>query len=204
MGTEKKVLAFGAHPDDVEFGCVGTLLLLKELGYEITIVDLTKGEAAKQGATERVKEAHNAAEILGITREIHDLGDGKIKASDFQKVQEIIDKYQPTMVFAPYPVDKHPDHAITGKLVSQIRPTIHYYIHSVEKPNMGVNITTAYSKKLQSIKAHKSQIRDGDLEWLEQRNRESGEKLNCAYGELFFTKDTGKIELSRIFQLLNQ
>jgi len=65
MKRIKNILAIGAHPDDVEFGCGGTLLLLKELGHKINIVDLTRGEKVSRGADKRIEEAQRGSEVLG-------------------------------------------------------------------------------------------------------------------------------------------
>ena len=200
----KRVLAFGAHPDDVEFGCSGTLILLKKLGYQINIVDLTRGEASKYGSAERIKESKEASIILEIERETFDFGDKKISLSKDHKnkVKNILKKYNPSIVFAPYFKDKHEDHINTAKLVSCLIPTIHYYISDVENPNFGADITKTYFIKLNSIYAHKSQIRPGNLEWLEERNKVSGKILGVEYGELFFIEEKSKINLPKIFRKL--
>jgi len=196
----KKILAFGAHPDDVEFGCVGTLLVLKEKGYDITIIDLTRGEAAKFGASERLKEAENASKILNISRKIFDFGDKKVSLSEENKsqVKKIIKEFDPLFAFAPYFVDKHSDHVNTGKLVSLFIPTVHYFISDVENSNMGVDISKFYLKKIEAMNAHKTQLRPGNKDWLEKRCIDGGEKLGVQYGELFFTEN--KIALPSVFR----
>lgn len=201
-GENKTILAFGAHPDDVEFGCGGTLLLLKEKGYDVTIIDLTKGEAAQSGLKKRLKEAKKASKILKITRKTFNFGDKKITLSQNHKleIKRIIQKYNPLFAFAPYFIDKHLDHINTAKLVSQFIPTIHYFISDVEKENFGVNITKVYKKKIQALLAHKSQIYHGDIEWVEKRHKSYGTRLGVEWGELFFIKKN--ILLPNIFQKL--
>ncbi len=98
-------------------------------------------------------------------------------------------KYSPYVVFAPYFVDKHSDHINTGKLISKFNSTIHYYINTVAKPKLAVDITKFYSKKLEALYAHKSQVRLGDKEWVEQRNKYSGKIIGVKYGELFFVEN---------------
>jgi LmbE family N-acetylglucosaminyl deacetylase len=100
----KTVLAFGAHPDDVEFGCGGTLLALKESGYETRIIDLTRGENSKRGTPkQRQKEAKEASRILEIPREVYDLGDKEIGFSkdNAQRVKSVLVEHDPILVFAP-------------------------------------------------------------------------------------------------------
>ncbi len=184
----KKILSFGAHPDDVEFGCAGTLLILKEKGYDITIIDLTKGEAAKFGASERIKESKKASKILGIPRITLDFGDKKVSLSEEHKAQikKIIEEFDPLFAFAPYFIDEHPDHVNTAKLVSEFVSTVHYYISNIENPNFGVDISETYPKKLNAINSYQTAIKPGDKKWFEKRNEESGQKLGTKYGELFF------------------
>ncbi len=197
---KKNVLAFGAHPDDVEFGCGGTLLLLKELGYYITIIDLTKGEKAKSRAKQRLKEAEKARQILDFERQILDFGDGNISLSEKNKqiIKSLIEKYKPALVFAPYFKDKHPDHENTANLISLSTPTIHYFISDVKNANIGVDISRVHNKKTKAIYAHKSQIRPGDIEWMTKRQKDYGKKLDAKWGELFYTKK--KIKLPEIFK----
>jgi len=199
----KTVLAFGAHPDDVEFGCGGTLFLLKELGYRIKIIDLTKGEKAKYGATERLKEAEIAREIMGVEREVLNFGDKNISLSKEHKnkIKKIIQENEPSIIFAPYFVDKHPDHVNTAKIVSlAFGKTIHYFISDVEKENLGVDVTKVYSKKIEALKAHETQIRPGDIEWSDERHKSYGEKLGVKWGELFYIKE--ELNLPKIFKKL--
>ncbi len=197
----KTILAFGAHPDDVEFGCGGTLLLLKEIGFEIIIVDLTKGEKSVHGTSrdERIKEAEESAEILGIKRDIYDLGDKNISLSEEHKkiVKKIIERYKPSLTFAPYFIDKHPDHINTSKLISDFVKPIYYYISDVKNPNLAVDISNVYDTKVSALNAHKSQIKPGDPEWLEERNRDSGKMINSNYGELFYAEEN--LNLPSIF-----
>lgn len=204
MNIEKTVLAFGAHPDDVEFGCGGTLLLLKEIEYKIIIVDLTRGEKSVHGTNpeKRAKEANKGAKILGASRKIYDLGDKEISLSEEHKriVKEIIEKYNPCLVFAPYFVDPHKDHENTSKLVSLFSNPVYYYISNLKDPNIGVDITSVYNTKLKAINSHQSQIKSGDEEWFEERNTSSGKVLGVKYGELFNIKDN--LNLPQMFKRL--
>lgn len=198
----KTVLAFGAHPDDVEFGCGGTLLLLKELEHQVVIIDLTRGEKAKRGATERLKEAEEARKIMDVSRKILNFGDKSVSLSEDHKsqVKNLIEEYKPSIVFAPYFIDKHLDHVNTAKLVSQHVPTVHYYISHVKKPNFGVDITKVFNRKIEALDAHETQIKPGDIEWALERNKTSGKLLGVKYGELFFADDKGSVNLPDIFE----
>lgn len=202
-GTNKTVVAFGAHPDDVEFGCGETLLLLKEQGYRIILVDLTKGEKAKYGVNMKLEEAEKARQILDVERKILDLGDKNISLSEEHKnqVREIIEEYNPYLVFATHFKDVHPDNSNTAKLVSEFFPTIHYFISNVEGENYGVDVTNVYKKKLEALYKHKSQIRPGDMDWIDNRHKENGKRLDVGKGELFYIEK--EIGLPDIFKKLN-
>ena len=115
-------LAIGAHPDDVELGCGGTLAKLINDGKTVAIVDLTQGELGTRGNNlTRTEEAANASKILGISaRENLKLKDGFLNnTEEYQmEVVKMIRKYQPEIVLANAIDDRHPDHAKAAKLVS--------------------------------------------------------------------------------------
>ena len=115
-------LAIGAHPDDVELGCGGTIIKLIAEGKTVSVIDLTEGELGTRGTAEtRAEEAADAAKILGISsRENLKLKDGFLNNSeDYQlKIVEKIRKYKPEIVLANAIDDRHPDHAKAAKLVS--------------------------------------------------------------------------------------
>ena len=116
------ILAIGAHPDDVELGCGGTLAKLISEGKKAAIVDLTQGELGTRGTNiTRAQEAASASEILGISaRENLKMKDGFILNSEEYQMQivKMIRKYQPEIVLANAIDDLHPDHAKAAKLVS--------------------------------------------------------------------------------------
>ena len=116
------VLAIGAHPDDVELGCGGTISKMIAEGKTVAILDLTKGELGTRGTSEtRAKEAENAAKILGVKlRENLEMPDGFLEnTKEYQiKIVRAIRKYQPEIVFANAIDDRHPDHAKAAKLIS--------------------------------------------------------------------------------------
>ena len=108
-------LAFGAHPDDVELGCGGTLAKLVSEGNKVGIIDLTQGELGTRGTAEtRRQEAQSAMEILGISvRENLKMKDGfLVNSEEYQmRIVEMLRKYRPEIVFANAIDDRHPDHA---------------------------------------------------------------------------------------------
>ena len=117
------ILAFAAHPDDVEISCSGTIIKHVEMGYKVAIVDLTQGELGTRGTAEtRRKEAANASSILGIVeRENLKMEDCFFEPSEKNKKKIIsgIRKYQPKLIFANSIKDRHPAHAKASSLVSE-------------------------------------------------------------------------------------
>ncbi len=117
------ILAFGAHPDDVELSCSGTLYKLKKQGKKTGIVDLTKGELGTRGTEQtRKEEAHRAAEILELdARENLDLGDGffEINKENKLRIVQMLRKYRPEIVLANAIKDRHTDHGRGAELVKE-------------------------------------------------------------------------------------
>jgi LmbE family N-acetylglucosaminyl deacetylase len=115
-------MAFGAHPDDVEFGCGGVAALESRGGRPVHLVVCSRGESATHGAPEeRVQECQNAAAILGASLELIELdGDARLeaKAAHAIRLAGVIRRVRPAIVLAPTPVEnQHPDHARLGRLV---------------------------------------------------------------------------------------
>lgn len=183
------ILAIGAHPDDVELGCGGTLAKLISEGKKVAIVDLTQGELGTRGTNvTRAEEAASASEILGISaRENLKMKDGFILNSEEYQLQivKMIRKYQPEIVLANAVDDRHPDHAKAAKLVSdacflsglvkieteldgenqkQWRPkqVFHYIQWKHITPDFVIDISNFMEKKIEACLAYKTQFYDPD------------------------------------------
>jgi N-acetylglucosamine malate deacetylase 1 len=177
------ILAFGAHPDDVELGCGGTIAKEIALGKKVGIIDLTRGELGTRGsATIRDEEAGSAAKILGVSiRENLNMRDGFFINDENHQLQiiEIIRKYQPEIVLCNAIDDRHSDHAKGSKLVSDAcflsglvkietntktawRPkTVYHYIQWKDlKPDFVVDISGYTDIKIAAILAYNSQFYD--------------------------------------------
>jgi bacillithiol biosynthesis deacetylase BshB1 len=176
------VLAFGAHPDDVELGVGGTLVKLAELGYRTGVVDMSRGELGSRGTPQiRAKEAQAAAKVMKLTvRENLKLGDGAIFNSETirLKVVERLRKYRPELVLTHYWDDQHPDHIQTSQVVTdgcylsglakiktphpRFRPKqiLYYRIPHSVCPSFLVDITKQFEKKMEAIRCYKSQLHD--------------------------------------------
>jgi bacillithiol biosynthesis deacetylase BshB1 len=181
------ILAFGAHPDDVELGCGGTLALEASKGRKTGIVDLTLGELGTRGTPEiRLQEAKEASHILGCAvRENLRLNDGFFRADEasLHRVIESIRRHQPAIILCNAPQDRHPDHGRGAALVKEAaflsglrhvktfdqgvpqeawRPkAVFHYIQFYDlKPTFLVDISPVMDTKIAGYKAHKSQFFD--------------------------------------------
>lgn len=187
MGVIKlQILAFGAHPDDVELACSGTLIKHIALGDKVGVIDLTRGELGSRGNIEtRALETESANQILGIQiRENMEFEDGFFENTkeNICRVISVIRHYQPDIVLINAPSDRHPDHGRASRIVKEScflaglikiktlcpdcedqqpwRPKriFHYIQDKYLEPDFVVDISDVYSKKLESIKAYKSQF----------------------------------------------
>ncbi|MFF2286519.1 bacillithiol biosynthesis deacetylase BshB1 [Peribacillus butanolivorans] len=175
------ILAFGAHADDVEIGMGGTIAKYAQQGKVIVICDLTKAEMSSNGTVLlRQKEAAKAAEILGVERISLDLPDRGLymKEEYINQIITVIRKYKPTLVFAPFLEDRHPDHGNCAKLVEEavfsagvrkyldedgleahrVQNMYYFMINGFHKPDFVVDITSSISEKLDSLRAYGSQF----------------------------------------------
>ena len=183
------ILAIGAHPDDVELGCGGTIIKLISEGKKIAVVDLTQGELGTRGTAEtRKQEAENAAKILGISaRENLKMKDGFLQNSEeYQmRIVKMIRKYQPEIVLANAIDDRHPDHAKAAKLISDAcflsglrkieteynnenqeawRPKqiFHYIQWKNITPDFVIDISDFMEQKIESCMAYQTQFYNPD------------------------------------------
>ena len=181
------ILAIAAHPDDVELSCAGTLLKHTALGYDCGILDLTAGELGTRGSAElRLEEAAEAARILGLkVRDNLKMADGFFKNDQEHQLQIIkkIRQYRPEIVLCNAVSDRHPDHGRASSLVSEAcfysglrkiqtksneiqqeawRPkAVYHYIQDRHmQPDVVVDVTEFVEKKMEAIRAFKSQFYD--------------------------------------------
>lgn len=122
MTLNLDILAFGAHPDDVELVAGGTLLKMAEQGYKTGIIDMTRGERGTRGSPEiRAREARASARILKLRmRENLSMEDAQIATdgSSRLKVIDTLRRFRPRIVITHYWEDPHPDHRATSEIVT--------------------------------------------------------------------------------------
>jgi len=186
-----QILAIGVHPDDVELGCAGTLLAALAEGKKVGILDLTKGELGTRGTVETRKvEAKEAAAILGIEiRENLGMADGFFQNDEAHQrlLIRAIRKYQPDIILANAPEDRHPDHGRSAKLISDAaflsglrkietqldgvtqeawRPAyvFNYIQDRFIQPSFVIDISEHMDKKIASVMAYTTQFYNPDLQ----------------------------------------
>ncbi|WP_078546122.1 bacillithiol biosynthesis deacetylase BshB1 [Litchfieldia alkalitelluris] len=184
--TTLDILAFGAHPDDVEIGMAGTIAKYVKKGKSVGVCDLTKAELSSNGTVEiRQQEAKEAAAILGIAKRILlDLPDRGIDLQKeyIDKVVHVIRTYKPKVVFIPYFEDRHPDHGNCARLVEEaifsskikkyvdkdglaphkVTSVYFYMINGFHTPDFVIDISDTIEDKIKSLKAYKSQFTKED------------------------------------------
>jgi N-acetylglucosamine malate deacetylase 1 len=179
------ILAFGAHPDDIEISSAGMLISEVKKGRKVGLVDLTLGEMGTRGTPElRLEEAADAAKIIGASMRTNlRMPDTRFEITDASRAQiiNLIRIYQPEIVITNAPSDRHPDHGRASSLVVEScflaglakwqyegisehawRPkAVYQYMQFYQHvPHFTYDISDFIDQKMDSIKAHRSQFWD--------------------------------------------
>jgi bacillithiol biosynthesis deacetylase BshB1 len=235
------ILVLSVHPDDAELGCAGTILKHIALGKKVGIVDLTRGELGTRGSAEiRDKEAAASAQILGLAvRENLGLPDGFFQNDKEHQLRVIaaIRKYQPQIVITNAYHDRHPDHGRASDLVETSsflsglrkietfsngeaqqpwRPDLllHFIQDEYIKPDILIDVTDYWDKKIESIHAFGSQFFNPNwenepqtyisspefIQVIEARAREFGKVIQVKYAEGFTSRKI--LGVDNLFNLL--
>lgn len=223
------ILVLPVHPDDAELGCAGVILKHLAMGKKVGVVDITRGELGTRGSAEiRAKEADMAAKILGLTvRENLGLPDGFFQNTpEYQmRVIEVIRKYRPEIVITNAYHDRHPDHgrasglveasaflaglrkietSLGGKPQEAWRPNmvLHFIQDRYIEPDIVIDVTEHWDKKVESIKAYGSQFHNPEwkgepqtyisspdfIRIIEGRAMEFGKSIQAKYAEGFTSR----------------
>jgi bacillithiol biosynthesis deacetylase BshB1 len=205
------LLAFGAHPDDVELFAGGTVAKTSAQGHTTGIIDMTGGEMGTRGTpAQRAREAREAGRILGVQHRVNlGLPDSRVQPTLAArlKVIRVLRKYRPSVVLVHHWEDRHPDHVHTSRIVTEaahnaglakiktgqerFRPdTILYYmIPDDVSPSLVVDVSDYADKRLAAISAYRSQLFDpGSKEpqtYLSRQNfLDHVEAIHSRYGTL--------------------
>lgn len=214
---KKKALVIGAHPDDPESCCGGTMVVLKEAGYEVVSVYMTKGEAGipdkthSESAAIRKAEAENACRVLGVRAVFMDQIDGNslINKDEYAKMKALINDEKPDIVFTHWPIDSHRDHRVCSSLVydawrfSDYSFELYYFEamtglqSQLFHPTDYVDITKAAAAKREAIFCHTSQKpEDWYDEWhggMQQFRGYEFFRKGCAEAFVHLRRDTNDI-----------
>ncbi len=224
------ILVIAVHPDDAELCCSGTILKHIVLGKKVGLIDLTRGELGTRGTAEtRKQEAEDSAKILGLhVRENLGFRDGFFTNDELHRIEiiKVIRKYQPEIILGNSLTDRHPDHGRAGDLVfdsiflsglskietsvdgqAQLAHRSRLYLQFIQdtyiKPDIIVDISDYIDRKVESIKAFKTQfyILGENLdepgtyisspEFFDSilgRAREFGKNIGAKYGEGFTSR----------------
>jgi LmbE family N-acetylglucosaminyl deacetylase len=206
VAEKKKVVVVGAHPDDPETGCGGTMILYAAKGYEVVSAYLTRGDAGIRGKSHRetadirTEEALQACRIMNARAAFIGQIDGscEITATRYAEMQAFLKKEAPDIVFTHWPIDRHRDHRICSVLVydawQQLNRPFDLYYFEVESgeqtqtfsPTDFVDISAVVKQKHEACFAHVSQqIEKVYEDYHSHMEKFRGMQVNCPCAEAF-------------------
>jgi LmbE family N-acetylglucosaminyl deacetylase len=204
-GQPWRVLCTGAHPDDPESGCGGTLKMYSQQGHQVRVVYLTSGQAGIPGLSPmkaekiRTAESREACRILGAEPQFAGQmdGDSQITKEREDAFTEVLSAFDPDIVFCQWPLDTHPDHQVAGSLTLRAclgkLPRAQLYFYEVYtgvqtlgfQPNIYSDITATRQDKKRSIFAHQSQHVEAWYPHHEMMEKFRGAECGVAAAEAF-------------------
>lgn len=210
------ILIIAPHPDDAELGMGGTVVKLARQGHRVHILDVTNGEPTPYGSVEiRAREMAAAAEIMGVQRSMLGLRNREVQHTIEARhaMAAAIRQHRPHWIFAPYPVDAHPDHIAVTRIAEDARfdakltktdipgepwypkRIIYYFCTHLRMnftPNFCIDITDTVEVKLQAVAAYASQFvgNSGHVpEMVRTISAYFGSRIGTAHAEPFFTHE---------------
>ena len=220
-GGKKRIMVIGAHPDDPETGCGGTMVRLAQAGHEVISVYFTRGERGIPGtgldesARIRTAEAIEACKILGVKPVFMSQidGDSKIDGERYKEMHKLIEEYKPDIVFAHWPIDSHRDHANCSNLVFDAwikmnKPFELYYFEVCSGiqtmqfyPTDFVDISSVVEQKRKACFCHVSQ---GPERWYEKEHGRMeefrGMQSDVKYAEAFVKFQKSSCDLQKLLK----
>jgi bacillithiol biosynthesis deacetylase BshB1 len=213
------VICVGAHPDDVEIGMGAAVARMVRQGLDVVIVDLTDGEPTPRGTHEiRLSEAASAGAALGVSKRItfplvnRELADS-VEARKL--LAEVVREHKPRLLFAPYPIDAHPDHVAAAAIVEAARfyakfvktdmagephfpaRVYHYFavhLRLLAKPSFILDVSGDVAAKMAALRCYDSQFAEGTdnariLDWVRGQSAAWGALIGTEAGEPFFSRE---------------
>ncbi len=239
MKLKLDILVLASHPDDAELGCGGTIAKHIALGHRVGVIDFTRGELGTRGTVQtRDAEALESSKILGLSiRENLNFRDGFFQNDEAHQIEvaRVIRKYQPEIVLANAVYDRHPDHgkgaglsfdscfiaglakvetsdAATKQLPWRPKALYHFIQSQYIQPDFIVDISEHWEKKMDAIRAFKTQFYDPQskepetyisnplfMNLLESRAQEFGHAMGVKFGEGFTVRRS--IGVDNLFSL---
>ncbi|MGO8816894.1 MAG: PIG-L deacetylase family protein [Terriglobia bacterium] len=200
-----KVVVAGAHPDDPESGCGGTIARYSDLGHEVVVLYLTRGERGIKGKSYdeagriRTAEAQKACEILKAHPVFAGQVNGMVEVNyaRYDEFRKVLEAEKPDLVYTQWPIDTHEDHRATSLLTYDAwlrggkKFALYYYeVMTGEQtshfwPTHYVDITATEARKRQACYTHSSQDPDGFYPIHDEMNRFRGHECGCHFAEAF-------------------
>ena len=201
-----KVLVIGAHPDDPETCCGGTIITLKNAGYDVVVVYMTRGQSGISGKSKeeagaiRTQESLNACEIMGVRSIFMSQIDGysEINVEKYDEMRELIIQENPDIVFTHWTLDLHRDHRVCSCLVLEAWKRLKYKFDlyffepmtgaqaQLFTPTDYIDITDVAEQKRKACDCHISQGMDHIYsDWHEHMERFRGCEFHCQRAEAF-------------------
>ena len=172
MIQRMNILAIGAHPDDIEYGCAGTLIKYAKRGHHIYLMVLTRGQEGGSGKI-RQQEQEDAAELMSVQKIFwggyHDT-QLPLNKELIEKIEEVIGEVKPDLIFVNYGDDTHQDHRIlteaTMSATRYVRNVLFCEVPTTQNfnPQVFVDISDTLERKFQVLEAHASQVKKTNIE----------------------------------------
>jgi bacillithiol biosynthesis deacetylase BshB1 len=210
------ILICAPHPDDAELAMGGTILKLIAQGHQVHICDMTDGEPTPHGSVEiRAREKAAAAKVLGVERTCLGLKNREVQHTieARHKLAAVIRAHRPNWVFAPYPIDAHPDHVAVTKIVEDARfdaklsktdipgepwhpkRVIYFFCTHLRlnfTPNFCIDVSDQIDRKIEAVACYPSQFvgPSGHVpEMVKSITAYFGSRIGTAHAEPFFTHE---------------
>lgn len=168
------ILALGAHPDDLEYGCGGTLIKYSKAGHNVYLLIMSEGEMGSAGSI-RKAEQMKSAKILNVKKVFWGgFKDTKIQINKYviSNIEKILSQIKPDFIFTPFFDDTHQDHRnlsrATISATRHIKNVLFYEAPTAQNftPNVYVDISTVFDEKILTLKTHESQVNKTNIEGL--------------------------------------
>ncbi|MFO8048564.1 MAG: PIG-L family deacetylase [Desulfosudaceae bacterium] len=199
MDKKMNILAIGAHPDDIEIGCGGSLIKYSDKGHNIFLMLMTQGEEGGQPQT-RKAEQEKAAALLGVQEifwgEVVDTH-LKVNLASIQIMEAVLAKVRPNFIFCPFSDDTHQDHRhlaqITISATRYVKNVLFYEGPTTQRfaPDIYIDISEKIDRKIELLKAHESQMLKTNIEGVSI--------VDIAYSSANFRGIQGRVKYAEAF-----